>query len=194
MGGKIPVNFLVYTCPECGWSGQDEHPEPITEEIRRFVGENIKPSLDGSEIRPWRKWEYYALIKEAAGCSGIELGSALLIAAQCARLDGQYDEEKKYRFRAIDSYVKALEMGDVPVNSLYQTTYLIGELYRRVGDTLKAHEWFKKVGSLDVGYDRREFFTNLAQQQMTLPRNYISEEDERKAAKRGKPGLFLAVI
>jgi hypothetical protein len=95
--------------------------------------------------------------------------------------------------RAIGSYIKALDVEDVPGDSLYQTTYLIGELYRRVGDTTKAHEWFKKVGSLGTGYDRREFFTNLAQLQMTSPRNFISEEDERKAAKREKPGLFSKV-
>jgi len=190
MDPKMPVNYLVYTCPECGWSGQDEHPEPVSAEIRRFIRESIAPCIEGREIPPWKKWEFYALISEFSGCTEVEQGSAYLIAAQCARLAERFEEEKRYRLQAIDRYVRAVENGGVPEDSLYQTTYIIGELYRRVGNEGISHKWYGKVLDLDLDHDRREFFVKLARQQMTAPRNFIDEDDEKRAAKQGKPGLL----
>lgn len=190
MGSRVPVNFLVHTCPECGWSGQEEHPEPATLEIRSFVRENITPGLEGREIAPWKKWEYYALISGATGCGDLELGSLFLIAAQCARLGARQEEETRYRQRSIDHFQRAMELGDVPDESLYQTTYLIGELYRRVGNRWKSHEWFQRVLEMDLEHERREFFVGLARQQMTEPWSYINEEDEREAAKQRESGFL----
>jgi uncharacterized protein (DUF2225 family) len=190
MGTRVPVNYLVHTCPECGWSGQEEHPEPAPPEIRRFVRENITPDMKNREIPPWRKWEYHAHIKQAAGCGEMELGSVFLIAAQCARLGENYEEEKRYRLKSIDHYLKAVEKGEIPEDSLYQTTYILGELYRRVGNKWKSNEWYQKVLEMDQEHERRDFFVNLARQQMSAPRDYIDEEDEREAAKQDKPGLL----
>ena len=187
--GKTPIHFLVHSCPVCGWSGQEEQAEPVSPEIRRFVREKITPTLGKGEITPWRKWENFALIREAGGSNGFELGSDYLIAAQCARLGGRVDEEKTYRFKSIAHYRKALEEGDVPENSLYQVTYLVGELYRRVGDNWKSDDWFQKVLDMDLDHERREFFVSLARQQMTEPRNFIDEEHEKDSLKK-KPGLM----
>jgi uncharacterized protein (DUF2225 family) len=190
MGSRVPVHYLVYTCPHCGWSGQEEHPEPVSPEIRRFISENITPGLEKPDIPSWRKWEYHALISQAAGCSHLEIGSSYLIAAQCARLGEKYEEEKHYRLKSVDQYLMAMEKEVVPEGSLYQTTYIIGELYRRVGDKWKSNEWFQKVLDINLEHERREFFVNLARQQMSAPRNFVEEEDEREAAKLEKPGLL----
>jgi hypothetical protein len=156
--------------------------------MRRFVQEKITPGLEGGGVPPWKGWEYCALIKQAAGSSDMELGSLFLLAAQCARLDEKYEEEKQYRLRSLGHYLKAIEHGEIPQDSLYQSTYIIGELYRRTGDTWKSHEWYQKVLDMDVEHQRREFFVNLARQQMTAPRNFIEEEDERDAEGADKPG------
>jgi len=186
--GRMPVNYVVHTCPRCGWSGQEERPDPASPEVRRFVREYITPMLEKGDVPPWRKWEYYALIKEAAGAADLEIGSAFLIAAQCARLGEKYERERQYRLRSVDHYLKAMEEGGVPEDSLYQTTYLIGELFRRIGDTWKSRHWFKKVLDMDIEHERREFFVKLTRQQMTEPRNFIDEEHERESRRPEKRG------
>jgi uncharacterized protein (DUF2225 family) len=187
--GKMPVNFLVHTCPACGWSGQEERPAPVPPEVQRFIRESITPRLKGRDVPPWRKWEYHALIRQAAGEDDFELGSIYLLAAQCARLGEEYDEEKRYRLRSIEHYVKAIKEENVPDDSVYQTTYLVGELYRRVGDTWKSREWYQKVLKMDLEHERQEFFVDLARRQMTTPGNFIDEEHEREASRRQKTNL-----
>jgi hypothetical protein len=64
---KMPINYLVHTCPKCGWSGKGEFPEPEPEKVRLFVSERITPLMDGTLPPPWRKWEFFAWIREAGG-------------------------------------------------------------------------------------------------------------------------------
>lgn len=192
--GKMAVNYLVHTCPACGWSGQGEHPQPVPESVRQFVRERITTRLSGKPPAPWRRWEFHALIQEAAGAGDFEIGGIYLIAAQCARLGGQFEEEKKYRRQSIDHYILALKEGEVPEDVLYKTTYLVGELYRRVDDTWKSKEWFQKVLDMDLEHDRRKFFVDLTHQQMTNPQNIIGidpgESEERQI---DRPSLWSRI-
>ncbi len=189
--GKMPVDYLVHTCPACGWSGQEEHHQPVSESVREFIKEQITPRLTGEPLSPCRRWEFFSLIQEASGADDLELGGAYLIAAQCARLDEQFDQEQKYRRLSIDHYLRALEEGKVPEDSLYQTTYLVGELYRRVGDSWKSKEWFQKVLNMDLEHERGIFFQDLARGQMREPRNIIGEEPE-EVTRENKPSTPLS--
>jgi uncharacterized protein (DUF2225 family) len=188
--GKMPINYLVHTCPACGWSGQEENPDQVPLHVSQFVKESITPKLGRRGVPSWRRWEFHARIQEAAGACELELGAAFLIAAQCARLDERFEEERIYRLESIGHYGKALEKGEVHDDALYQTTYLMGELHRRVGNTWEARKWFQEVLDLDLDHKRREFFVDLARQQMTDPRRFIDEESGDEFRKRERPSLW----
>jgi hypothetical protein len=134
------------------------------------------------------------MIREASGADDLELGGTYLIAAQCARLGEQYDEEMEFRRLSIDHYLRALSEGNVPEDALYQTTYLVGELYRRVGDLWKSREWFQKVLDMDLEHERREFFQDLARGQMTQPRNIIGGEPEEEMVSPKTPTLMTRLM
>lgn len=192
--GKMPINYLVHTCPECGWSGKGEFPEPEPEKVRLFIRENITPLLDKDPVPPWRRWEFFSWIRGAAGGTDLELGENLLIASQCARLGQEAQEEERLRRQSIVHFQEALKKGEVPEDSLYKINYLVGELYRRSGDAWKASEWFEKVLKLDFDHPTRSFFTDLARRQLNNPRDMVGEEqkEERQMIQKRKLPGFLA--
>ncbi len=195
--GKMPINYLVHTCPECGWSGKGEFPEPEPETIRVFVREKITPLLDESPVPPWIRWEFFSWIREAGGAKDIELGETCLLASQCARLAQEPDEEQRLRQLAIGHFERALEEGEVPPDSLYKITYLVGELYRRSGDAWKSREWFEKVLKLGLKHPTASFFMDLARRQMDDPRDMIGEEskDEKQIiVKKKRPGFLARLL
>jgi hypothetical protein len=104
------------------------------------------------------------------------VGDTYLLASQCARLGQQPAEEERLRQQSILFLRKAVEGEEVPEDSLYRVTYLLGELNRRSGDTWQAKEWFQKVLKIDLGHGSRDFFRDLAQRQMEKPRDMIGDE------------------
>ena len=191
--GKMPINYLVHTCPECGWSGKGEFPDPEPEEIRLFIRERITPVMGGGPVPPWNRWEFFAWIREAAGAADLELGETFLLASQCARLGGRGEEEERLRRRSIELLEKALEKKEVPEDSLFKTTYLVGELYRRSGDGWKAKEWFEKTMKLNIDHETKDFFQDLARRQMEEPGDLIG--DDRKEEKQMiKDGAFSGIL
>jgi tetratricopeptide (TPR) repeat protein len=55
------------------------------------------------------------------------------------------DVERGYQKKAAEQYAKALEAGKLEAKAQSQIKYLLGELYRRMGDTKAANEWFDKA-------------------------------------------------
>lgn len=191
--GKMPINSLVHSCPGCGWSGKGEHPDPEPETIKRFIRERITPLLDGLPVPPWRRWEFYAWIREAGGANALELGETYLVASQCARLGQEPEEEESLRGRSIAHFEKAVEKGEVPQDSIHKITYLLGELHRRSGDASKAEGWFQKVCRLDLEPSAGEFFQDLSRRQMADPGDMIGEgtKSEEEMIRGGALSGFL---
>lgn len=72
----------------------------------------------------------------------------------------------------IGCYEKALAEADFPADGRAVYTYLVGELYRRVGDAREAGEWFDRVAGL-VTDPKQEWVVKLAEQQKTEPKEFI---------------------
>jgi hypothetical protein len=52
-------------------------------------------------------------------------------------------------------------------------TYLVGELWRRVGDTKQATEWFNRVASEVVDAHTQQWVIDAARQQRDCPREWF---------------------
>ena len=52
-------------------------------------------------------------------------------------------------------------------------TYLVGELWRRVGDTKRAHAWFNRVAAEVVDPQSQQWVIDAARQQRDCPREWF---------------------
>jgi hypothetical protein len=52
-------------------------------------------------------------------------------------------------------------------------TYLVGELWRRIGDSSRATEWFNQVALEVTDPESQQWIVNLARQQRDEPREWV---------------------
>jgi uncharacterized protein (DUF2225 family) len=147
--GYQPRQFLIHRCPSCGFSGFDKDFKPIrgslSTSVSKLVKEQLTPSMRGARPTTWRKFEYAARISIRMNKPAAETASHFLMAAYSCADEGASQEEIYYRTRAIEFFGKALDGGDVAIEHMPQITYLVGELYRRIGRQTEAAEWFERA-------------------------------------------------
>ncbi len=185
--GQQPIRYLIFTCPECGYTGVSSEEGPLDSQIKKFVEETISPRLKEEELTSGRRWEFMAIISEAKGLDDFAIGSMYLRAAWLSWLDGHTGDEPGYRRNVTEYFEKALNKEIVLEDRVYWTKYLIGEMYRRIGDEINAHKWFDKVMEIELKHQNRDFWIDLARQQKTEPKEYIREPvsvDDLKKEKR----------
>lgn len=123
-----PEPYSVCTCPACGksdWMGKF----PTTQE---------EAVLNQSPLTPHLQFRNAAMQTEQFSKDFYDVGNLYLYAAWCADDVKAYLQAKEYRMRAIESFSKSLNDVACPVKERPTVEYLIGELYRRVGDFASA--------------------------------------------------------
>ena len=83
------------------------------------------------------------------------------------------EEIKKFGEKIINYYEIAFEKGQVPSDQFYTILYLIGEIYRRIGNQDQANKYFDEVISLTKNRKDQETVHNLAIQQKTNPKEIL---------------------
>ena len=192
--GQQPIRYLVFTCPDCGYTGVSGEKGPLDSQIKKFVEEKISPRLKDEEITSGRRWEFMALISEAKGLDDFAVGSMYLRAAWCSWLDGNAGDEPGYRKKVTDYFEKALNKEIVLEDRIYWTKYLVGEMYRRIGDEINAHKWFDKVTQMELKHPNRDFWLDLARQQKTEPKEYVREPVSYEVLKKEKRSLLKNIF
>lgn len=145
--GFAPLPLLMNTCPVCGYSGSVEDfekPENLTPELKQKILHHIQPIVKNAPLDGGRRYEIFALIQELNGADSWLMGNLYLRAAWAA-MDSGSMKEADYRRVAISFFQKALNDNKVPPDQVAPITYLIGELYRRVGERDAATAWFNRV-------------------------------------------------
>ena len=170
--GGIPFIFhTVQSCPACGftWDSDSFKEVKLSDELKKKVREKITPRLGKDELTPQRKHVLHALVYELMGCSTLHIADAYLEAAWCCAYNNAMDEEMLYRKEAIKYFQAALENNVVSEEERANVIYLIGELYRRVGDIASAHRWFERVEDAIVDPKKQQWLLNLVEQQKKGP-------------------------
>ena len=176
--GSQPILVGIHACRFCGYSGyrEDFEGEKLSKDLKIFVFKKIMPLTRGRELTPSLKYEVAALIAKERGDRSIDVGKLFLRAAWCCTLYEKKEvEEREYRRKAIGHFEKAFERGEIDEGLRARYTYLIGELYRRVGDQEKSLIWFEKVRDAVGGDEGKKWFIDLAIQQKTNPKEFIGE-------------------
>lgn len=150
-----PLFYDVWLCSCCGYAALSSKFNTISDKQIKLVKENISAK--------WKFNKTYPAVYDIA--TAIETHQLALLNAVvmmsrdsekamiCLRLGWLYrikkDEqnERKFLLQALQGFSRALEKERFPVFGLDENSleYLIGELYRRLGDNSNALLWFSRV-------------------------------------------------
>ena len=142
---------------------------PVTDNLKRIV--NDKSFFDpiikkGHKLTDKAtQYEIYALALEKTGSSELSIASSYLKATWIANSKRERKKEVEYRLLAIEHFKKALDKNEFDDKERRnQILYLIGALYRRIGEFEQAIEWFSKVPNTSNFKLYSDKMKNLAQQ------------------------------
>jgi uncharacterized protein (DUF2225 family) len=152
--GINPLFYGIEFCNECGYASLPSYFKTIKENQKRLIISqisakwkmNIYPDQYDVEIaiKQHKLALLNAMVKEALSSE-----KALI----CLRLSWLYrikedsENERRFQEQAINSFEQAYMVENFPIGGLdkWSLLYLIGELFRRVGDNNKATAYFSQV-------------------------------------------------
>jgi hypothetical protein len=89
--------------------------------------------------------------------------------------EGDTEAERYFRRHAAWHFADALDLFDgVPAPERAVITYLIGELWRRIGDHEKADDWFDRVADEVTEPVAQSWVLEVAEQQRVQPREWFT--------------------
>ena len=143
--GLDPLPLFVHTCPRCLFSGYEEHfATSVSKELRRWLVEERGLGRLQADVGS-RRYTLAARCREQAGDNHVVIAELYLRASWCARVEGDRPMERLSQRRAVERLSWALEAGLVPPRQRQAITYLVGELYRRLGDFELATAYLARV-------------------------------------------------
>lgn len=174
--GTQPLAYLIHMCSECGYSGAEADfkgaadVSPVLKlQIFRELAPRRPSSVSGSE-----KYEAAAKVARWQGMDSRHIADLLLRAAWCCVDEGDVEAERYFRRLAAKAFEQALESYDgVPRDERAILTYLVGELWRRVGDIKLSTWWFESVAREVVDPESQEWIVDAADQQRLNPREWF---------------------
>lgn len=212
--GIKPLHFEMHTCPFCGLTGNiakfaSSTVPPVGDGLRGFLAERIFPMV--RQDLSWmsfsgERFEFSAMIMEFEGARPQITGQQYLKAAWCAK-DLFHKKEQHYRIQAAKFFQKALSDGlddsagldgfegscrrmPLPIEQQALLMYLIGEQCRRIGNGVKAAEWYDQARNIA---EADSLLTVLAVQQKRYPQEYLDEK-QRLAVKEDKATTGLGLV
>ena len=99
-----------------------------------------------------------------------ELGDLCLRASWVCRKEKERPFESTFQLRALRHFMRALQEDALIGRELSVTTYLVGELNRRLGNHREALNWYVNAGRTTEGDPRVAWLDRLIDQQSKLAR------------------------
>ncbi len=175
--GAQPLPFLIHTCSRCGYSGTERDfgdDAEISPMIKEHVWDELAPKLPNGSMSGSEKYEFAAKVANWQGHEPRRVADLLLRAAWCCVDEEDTEAERYFRRQAAWSFETALSSYDgVDREERGVLTYLIGELWRRVGDQRLSREWFERVPDEVDNPDSHSWILDAARQQQNHPREWF---------------------
>jgi len=174
--GTQPLAYLIHMCSECGYSGAEADfrgSADVSPVLKQHVFRELMPLLPtfvaGSE-----KYEAAAKVAQWQGMDTRHVADLLLRAAWCCVDEGDIEAERYFRRLACRAFEEALQSYDgVPREERAILTYLVGELWRRVGDMKMSAHWFESVVTELTDPESQQWIVDAADQQRLNPREWF---------------------
>ncbi|HEY7395032.1 MAG TPA: DUF2225 domain-containing protein [Gemmatimonadaceae bacterium] len=171
------LSYGVHLCERCGFAGPEQwftDKTTVSYEVRHHVWDELTPKLSSAAPLASEKCEFAAKVAMWDSALPREIGDLWLRAAWCCVAEGDIEAERYYRRHAAWSFEEALETYDgVDPKERAVLTYLVGELWRRVGDSGRAKEWFEAVDEEIVDRNGQAWIARCAKQQRDDPREWL---------------------
>lgn len=167
-----PYYYSIWVCPHCGYAAQDSDFDAIApaarEKFTKFLANRqVNVSFCGTRTREqaiatYKLAIFYGEMLEAAAS---KLGGLYLKLAWLYRESEQPEHEQPALRKAVEHYEQALQRERLPVGNMTEITltYLVGELFRRVGEPDKAIPYLNKIVSSQQAKLERNIY-NLARE------------------------------
>jgi len=176
--GTQPLPYLIHTCSRCGYSGADRDftdGADVSPILKERVWSELAPAISNGTRTGSEKYEAAGKVAEWQGAEPRHVADLLLRAAWCCVDEGDTEAERYFRRKAAWKFEEALSAFDgVPRDERAVINYLVGELWRRVGDTALAETWFDRVRSEIVDGEAQQWIVEAADQQRDSPREWFS--------------------
>ncbi|HEV8445750.1 MAG TPA: DUF2225 domain-containing protein [Gemmatimonadaceae bacterium] len=176
--GTQPLPYLIHTCSRCGYSGADRDftdGADVSPILKERVWSELAPAINNGTRTGSEKYEAAAKVAEWQGAEPRHVADLLLRAAWCCVDEGDTEAERFFRRKAAWKFEESLSAFDgVPRDERAVINYLVGELWRRVGDTTLAETWFDRVRSEIVDSEAQQWIVEAADQQRDAPREWFS--------------------
>lgn len=155
--GGNPLMHDIWVCPHCYYAAKKEEFGKIKvkeiEKIEKLKSEREKTGkgIDFVKIRDYESsiasYRLAIMCYEAMEYGVGYIGNLYLKMAWIARERNKKDDEKMYLQLTVNNFEKAIENKENFAGQLTElgTTYLMGELNRRIEDYEKAEKYFNKV-------------------------------------------------
>ncbi len=174
--GTQPLAYLVHTCGECGYSGGEGDftaEGEISPMLKEHVLNELTPCVS-SFTTGSAKYEAAAKVAIWQGGEERSVADLLLRAAWCCVDEGDTEAERYFRRHAAWMFEQALSKYDGVISDERAVlTYLIGELWRRIGDLKQARMWFDRVADEVDDSEAQRWILAAAEQQRANPQEWF---------------------
>jgi uncharacterized protein (DUF2225 family) len=176
--GMQPLPYFVHLCTNCGYAGitRDfgDEVDP-SDRIKEHVWCELAPALRHALPSGSLKYEHAAKVAEWLSTEPRYVADLYLRAAWCCVDEGDTEAERYFRRKAAWRFADALAQFDgVPPEERAVITYLIGELWRRIGDDVLAQQWFDRVAEEVTEPAAQSWVLEVADQQKREPREWFN--------------------
>jgi len=175
--GTQPLPYLIHMCSRCGYSGAERDftdEADVTPVLREHVWNELAPQVSSCASPGSEKYEAAAKVADWQGLDVRHVADLLLRAAWCCVDEGDSEAERFFRRKAAWKFEEALASFDgVARDERAVLTYLVGELWRRVGDERLAAEWYDRVSREITEPATQRWVLDAARQQRDSPREWF---------------------
>lgn len=175
--GTQPLPYLIHTCARCGYSGSERdftEETEVTPILKEQVWNELAPLAASGQMTGSEKYEAAAKVAEWQGLEPRHVADLLLRAAWCCVDEGDIEAERFFRRKAAWKFEESLASFDgVGPDERAVLTYLVGELWRRVGDGRAAWAWFDRVPGEVADPASQQWVIDAATQQRNCPREWF---------------------
>jgi uncharacterized protein (DUF2225 family) len=175
--GVQHLPFLIHLCERCGYAGTEDQfsaDTQVSPGVVARVWNELAPRLDGAGLTGSEKYEFAAKVAMWQGDGPKRLGELWLRAAWCCIDEDDTEAERYFRRHAAWAFERALRSYDeVDRDERAVATYLVGELWRRIGDERRAKQWFDKVPNEITEPATQRWLLDAARQQKADPQEWF---------------------
>ena len=175
--GAQPLPYFIHVCSRCGYAGSERdfgEEADVTPMLKEHVWDELAPRISDAALSGSDKYEFAAKVAIWQGAEPRRVADLLLRAAWCCVDEGDIEAERYFRRQAAWTFERALASYDgVDRDERAVLTYLVGELWRRVGDARRAREWFDRVEDEVTNSQTQQWVIDAAAQQRDFPREWF---------------------